>query len=194
MKGRYNHGVAKTIADRLNLLLPWLNGEREIPDFGGGGKPTLETDYDEIRRDLDAFASTLDGSDGAGRLLLVQTGRRISDAEIDLLEGTLLNLLKQALGEPIGEFTLPGARFQSRRVKAGVATALHGATPEAVPLAVNLLLARGTADARRCDRQGCDRFIVAEAEGVGRPRRFCSDYCRDVNRAEKNRKAGRKRR
>lgn len=200
-------GASVTASDKLNLLLPWLNG-------------ALDTDYAAVRRAIAAFVRSFDGSAEAGHLEVVTDPRPAhlkkttgpTDDELDDLGATLQILLAQGFGDQtLADLAFPGAslrfavrsssrvkpkwhinRGTGKKVVMGGAKALrdyhaagayvlqvHGPMTELVPfLIAHLLTQPGMVAVRRCPAPGCQHFLVTAAAARGRPQIFCSGSCR----------------
>lgn len=113
----------KSAADRLNLLVPWLNGRLDREVYRAGDRPEdvdIATDYDAARFAASAFLRSFDGSEGAGHLAVVANPRpahisappkSLSDEQLDDLRARLQLVLTTGIDFPAGAL-----RFSARHV------------------------------------------------------------------------------
>ncbi len=87
-----------TAPERLDLLLPWINGDFEA--LVGPYPPAMHIDYAAIRQAVAAFLGSFDGSEGAGFLAVEDvTGPRPTDEELGLLGAGLRIAFAQGFGD-----------------------------------------------------------------------------------------------
>jgi hypothetical protein len=94
-----------TAPGRLQLLLPWLNGNLDEDVYRPGDRPedvATWTDFEAVRQGLDAFVKSFDGSAGAGFLVAEpdDAAAALDDDAIGSLGALLTILLEQGFGEP----------------------------------------------------------------------------------------------
>lgn len=211
-----------TAPERLDLLIPWLNGTFDVHHFEGANPEPVAvwTDYAAIRRAVATFVGSFDGSEGAGHVAAVAETPELTDEELDQLEAHSLLLLEQGFGEAQG-LTFPtdalrfavrsagreapkkrgsvvaGGRAAERAYRAAGAYVLEvsGPMPTLVPfLVAHLLTLPGMVAVKRCLRPGCDHFVVAMSGRRGAPKKFCSRTCGTWNAEMQEQQRGRRRR
>jgi hypothetical protein len=111
---------------RLALLLPWFNGDLDEYVMNPGDRPedaAVWTDFDEVRRVLDVFVRSFDGSASCAFLAAApdDTVADVSEDRLDDLRATLRVLLDVGFADRrqddyFAGYPTPSLRFQARGV------------------------------------------------------------------------------
>jgi hypothetical protein len=108
--------------ERLDLLVRWLNGHYDHSVYGPRTRPEdvrTWTDYPKVRRTIDRFVRSFDGSEGAGHVSAAATGKPLSDDDLSQLGELIRILLEQGLGDR----TLADLSFPSSSLRFAVRSA-----------------------------------------------------------------------
>ena len=171
---------------------------RAVADFvqsfdgsAGAGYVLAEPDDEVAALDDDA----LDNLEAALRILLKQGfGENPFDAEMEFPASSLRFAVRNAgrqkpakrsvkRGGKLGGIDGGVTALRNYRAPGAYALRVKGPTPELVPFLLgHLLTAPDMVSVKRCERQGCTRFVITATAKRGRPQRFCGEGCRGLNR------------